>query len=91
MSILTPNSSSPDQVRACKDSSENPANSDYRIIPCQQVAGNTEYQIAARSRHTGGVQVSLCDGSVRFVSQNIAQSVWRAALSGKGGEAEGLQ
>jgi len=91
MSILTPNSSSPDQVRRCKASATDPANNEYRILPCMVVGNNAEVQNAARSRHTGGVQVSLCDGSVRFVSQNIAQNVWRAALSGKGGEAENLQ
>lgn len=91
MSILTPNSSSPDQVRTCTDASENPANNLYRVIPCQEVSSNAEYQIAARSRHTGGVQVGLCDGSVRFVSESIAQDVWRAALSGRGGEPIGLQ
>ncbi len=91
MSILTPNSSSPDQMRRCKASSTDPLNNEYRILPCQVVGDNALAQNAARSRHTGGVQVSLCDGSVRFVSQNIAQSVWVAALSAKGGEAEGLQ
>jgi prepilin-type N-terminal cleavage/methylation domain-containing protein/prepilin-type processing-associated H-X9-DG protein len=91
MSILTPNSSSPDQVRSCKPSTTDPANNDYRILPCQVVGDNTLVQNAARSRHTGGVQVSMCDGSVRFVSQNIAQVVWRSALSGRGGEATNLE
>jgi prepilin-type N-terminal cleavage/methylation domain-containing protein/prepilin-type processing-associated H-X9-DG protein len=91
MTIMTPNSSSPDQCRQCRDSTENPANSEYRTIPCQEVAGNTQVQIAPRSRHTGGVQVSMCDGSVRFVSNSIAQSVWMAAGTARGGEAENLQ
>lgn len=30
----------------------------------------------ARSKHTGGVNAALCDGSVRFVSNNISQSAW---------------
>lgn len=91
MSILTPNSSSPDQCRFCKPSTTDPASGEYRTIPCQVVSNNTEVQIAARSRHTGGVQTSMCDGSVRFVSSNVAQSVWRAALSAHGGEVESLQ
>ena len=41
---------------------------------------------AARSLHTGGVQVTLCDGSVRFISDNIDQTVWRGLGTRIGGE-----
>ena len=87
MSILTPNSSSPDECRRCKDSTEDPSHHDYQRTPCVEVANNNLYQIAARSQHPGGVNVSLCDGSVRFVSETIAHSVWEATLSTRGGEA----
>jgi len=30
----------------------------------------------ARSRHTGGVQAALCDGSVTFISENIDLQTW---------------
>lgn len=40
----------------------------------------------ANSRHVGGVHSLLCDGSVRFVSENIDLNVWRALGSRKGGE-----
>ena len=86
MSILTPNSSSPDQIRQCKPTAQDPINNEYRQIPCMVVASNTECQIAARSKHPGGVAVSMCDGSVRFVTDSVAHDVWVAALSGKGGE-----
>lgn len=33
---------------------------------------------AARSRHTGGVHALLCDGAVRFVSENVDLVLWRA-------------
>jgi len=39
---------------------------------------------AARSRHSGGVNMSLGDASVRFVSDNISLQTWRAI----GGKAE---
>src|SRR5262249_33278379 len=42
---------------------------------------------AARSRHSGGVNLALCDGSVRFVSDTIALSVWRGLATRAGGEA----
>lgn len=46
-----------------------------RLYDC---SGNTDRAlIAARSAHTGGVQVTLCDGSSRFASENIDLQVWR--------------
>ncbi len=41
---------------------------------------------AARSNHTGGVNVSFCDGSVRFVVDDVRLEVWRAAATRSGGE-----
>ena len=42
---------------------------------------------AARSLHRGGVNLGLCDGSVRFVADAIDLAVWRALASRAGGEA----
>jgi prepilin-type N-terminal cleavage/methylation domain-containing protein/prepilin-type processing-associated H-X9-DG protein len=41
---------------------------------------------AARSAHTGGVNVCQADGSVRFVSNSISVATWRAFGSMNGGE-----
>jgi prepilin-type N-terminal cleavage/methylation domain-containing protein/prepilin-type processing-associated H-X9-DG protein len=41
---------------------------------------------ALQSRHSGGVNIALCDGSVRFLSQNTAQNVLDAAATRNGGE-----
>lgn len=35
-------------------------------------------QLAARSLHTGGVQVGFCDGHVEFVSQTIDITLWQS-------------
>ena len=43
-----------------------------------------------RSRHTGGGQFGLGDGSVRFVSQNININQYRAASTISGGEVSNL-
>ncbi|ADB15747.1 protein of unknown function DUF1559 [Pirellula staleyi DSM 6068] len=86
MSITTPNSSSPDQCRACKASTTTPGTGDYRRMPCTPVGANTEYRIAARSSHPNGVVVGMMDGSVRFVTNTVAQNVWAAAMSTKGAE-----
>ena len=33
-------------------------------------------QATARSRHTGGVNISMGDGSVRFLRDSVSQAVW---------------
>jgi hypothetical protein len=44
---------------------------------------------SARSAHEGGVQVGLCDGSVRFISENIDGTIWRGLSTRRGGEVLG--
>ncbi len=41
---------------------------------------------APRSMHPGGVVVLLCDGSVRFISNSIDQSLWRAVATRRSDE-----
>ncbi len=41
---------------------------------------------SARSRHEGGVHVLLCDGSTRFVSENISLGTWTGLSTRNGGE-----
>ena len=43
----------------------------------------------ARSRHTGGVNVWLCDGSVRFVRDSIDLALWQSLATRAGGEVIG--
>lgn len=43
----------------------------------------------ANSKHTGGVHLLLCDGSVRFISENLNLGTWRALGSTNGGEVLG--
>jgi prepilin-type processing-associated H-X9-DG protein len=47
--------------------------------------GNPQ-RAAARSRHSGGVNVAMADGSIRFVRNSIATSTWAAMGSRAGGE-----
>jgi prepilin-type N-terminal cleavage/methylation domain-containing protein/prepilin-type processing-associated H-X9-DG protein len=56
-------------------------------MPCVQAATYQHY--GTRSRHPSGINVSLCDGSVRFVSNNIALNTWQAASTMDGGDVLG--
>lgn len=44
---------------------------------------------AARSAHEGGVQICLCDGSARFISENISMGIWQGLATRSGGEVLG--
>jgi prepilin-type processing-associated H-X9-DG protein len=44
---------------------------------------------SARSNHPGGVNVALCDGSVRFVAENIPLEIWRGLATRAGQESLG--
>jgi prepilin-type N-terminal cleavage/methylation domain-containing protein/prepilin-type processing-associated H-X9-DG protein len=40
----------------------------------------------ARSKHPGGVNVGMCDGSVKFIKDSINIQTWRALGTSRGGE-----
>ena len=88
--LLPPNTSQPDVVeQSCATgAARNPLNPPcvVRAAASGNVVTTGAETHAARSRHVGGVQCTLCDGSVRFVSSSIALDVWRAMGSGAGGE-----
>src|SRR5206468_4443756 len=70
------------------------ANYNHHLLPndprpdCSNASHNPG-QAAARSQHTGGVNVLLGDGSVRFVRNAVAPDVWRALATRGGGEVLG--
>ena len=45
------------------------------MAPC---VNGTPGVASARSRHTGGVNVSFCDGSLHFVSNTVSLTTWKA-------------
>jgi prepilin-type N-terminal cleavage/methylation domain-containing protein/prepilin-type processing-associated H-X9-DG protein len=53
-------------------------------------AGNWPERYSFRSRHPGGLQFALADGSVRFVPQSIPLQVYRALATISGGEVVSL-
>jgi len=76
MTINTPNSGT-DVTPYCLNNGRNP--------PCTTTGSGNSYK-SARSKHTGGVNVLLGDGSVRFVSNTISSTTWRALGTMNGGE-----
>jgi prepilin-type N-terminal cleavage/methylation domain-containing protein/prepilin-type processing-associated H-X9-DG protein len=47
--------------------------------PCTTTSTSTQSRlVVARSRHTGGLNASMCDGSVRFIPSTISYAVWQA-------------
>jgi prepilin-type N-terminal cleavage/methylation domain-containing protein/prepilin-type processing-associated H-X9-DG protein len=56
-------------------------------FPCTTITTSTLPRMQlARSRHTNGVNAALCDGSVRFISNNVSLVAWRALGTTMGGE-----
>ncbi len=82
---LGPNSAQPDVMELGNycDSEHNP--------PCIGPHSPTmPMTMAARSRHPGGVQAGLCDGSVRFFDDNVNTDLWRGLGTSRGGETLGI-
>jgi prepilin-type N-terminal cleavage/methylation domain-containing protein len=78
MTINTPNSGT--DVSPFVPPTPNPENPPYTN------AGSTYSHKAARSRHTGGVNVIMADASLQFISDDIALAVWRAMGTMNGSE-----
>ena len=53
--------------------------------PCQQGTNNLVFT-AVRSKHTGGVNVAFCDGSVKFVKNTVSPITYMALTSSQGGD-----
>jgi len=84
--LLTPNSSYQDSMgnggcglstatMPCNGGITNPADQNQPM----------EY-LAARSKHPGGVNAGMCDGSVRFFKNTINFQAWQASSTTMGGE-----
>ena len=76
---MTPNASAPDIILNGWFQAAN----DIRM----PAAAGTQQRNAARSRHAGGVNAALCDGSVRFVTNGVSLAIWQAMGTMNGREA----
>jgi prepilin-type N-terminal cleavage/methylation domain-containing protein len=78
MTLDTPNSGI-DQIRATTYCESTPR------LPCTV---NPNGKVSARSNHSVGVNVSLTDGSVRFIANAISLRAWQALSTANGGEVD---
>jgi prepilin-type N-terminal cleavage/methylation domain-containing protein/prepilin-type processing-associated H-X9-DG protein len=82
----TPNSRTPDRIPCCEPTI--PANDPLK---CEQNRADGLTWAAARSRHAGGVNAALADGSVRFFTDGINPATWTALATRAGGEVPGSE
>ncbi len=83
--FLPPNSSAPDQVNTGAGANGCVNRPDLNL-PCVFLNPGI---LGSRSRHSGGVQVLLGDGSSRFVAGGISINTWRALSTSQGSEVVG--
>jgi prepilin-type N-terminal cleavage/methylation domain-containing protein/prepilin-type processing-associated H-X9-DG protein len=80
--ILVPNSTLPDSMQSASYCNY-PFNNNP---PCMTASGNFAMYNGARSRHPGGVNAGMCDGSVKFFKNSINPASWSGLCSTQGGE-----
>jgi len=81
-----PNSLLPDRMYPCCGWCND---SPQQGLPCVNGDGTHSDSVGSRSRHPGGVQAVLCDGSVQFVSENVDLLQWQGMATISGGEVLG--
>ncbi len=79
MTRYGPNAADPDRTRCVDTPQDN--------LPCNRT-GNVPRQefLSARSRHPGGVNVLLCDGSTHYTSNDVDLELWQAMATMAEGE-----
>jgi len=84
---LTPNSSNPDisNSRDCNEATNLP-DMNLPCFPDDGPSPGRNRTAGARSRHPGGVNALLCDGSVHFIIDSVSITVWRSLGTIAGGE-----
>jgi prepilin-type N-terminal cleavage/methylation domain-containing protein/prepilin-type processing-associated H-X9-DG protein len=87
---ITPNSTYPDVMGngGCGSVTPptNPPCNNGLPFASSPVSGAIEVYLGARSYHPGGVNATMCDGSVKFFKNSISLVTWMAVGSSQGGE-----
>ena len=86
---LPPNSSLPDRMYAASACGYPGSNNNTPCVVATLAGMSSTYPPlyeGARSRHPGGVNTTMADGSVKFIKNTINVRTWRALSSTQGGE-----
>jgi prepilin-type N-terminal cleavage/methylation domain-containing protein/prepilin-type processing-associated H-X9-DG protein len=89
MTSLRPNDSNPDIVTHLDYCDPNPPNPPADCTGISTADGHAIRVFAARSRHLGGLNVSFCDGSCRWISNDVDPLTWQALGTSRGNETLG--
>lgn len=89
--FFPPNSAGTDVTQGCPLPTDPAAFPSNHPMFCRQdrnidSATGGQWQVAARSNHTGGVNAAFGDGSVRFYSSSIDRNVWSSLCTIAGSE-----
>lgn len=79
-----PNSPGTDEFGGCPGSFTGPA-----ALKCKQNRSNGNVWASARSSHSGGVNIAMADGSVRFVVDSIPLLTWQSIATIAAGDSVG--
>jgi prepilin-type N-terminal cleavage/methylation domain-containing protein/prepilin-type processing-associated H-X9-DG protein len=94
--LYPPNSSQPDVMQSASYCSINNGGFNPQGVTCVGATGSTSagglysgglgMNNIPRSKHPGGVNAGMCDGSVRFIKNSVYIYTFQALSSAKGGE-----
>ncbi len=85
--LLTPNATANDQS-SVSGSTPTCVDRPDLYLPCTSTGvSRANGHMASRSRHPGGVHVAMCDGSAKFVIDDIELNIWKAVATIDGAEA----
>ncbi len=95
--FLTPNFRGCDEVAraypAAGARNGRPGNGGVPNADCSTIGGAGDdvlrQTFAARAKHTGGVNVAMCDGSIRFFSDNVDKAAWRTLGTARANDVTG--
>ena len=88
--LMTPNATANDQS-SVSGSSPTCIDRPDIYLPCTSTGvSRANGQMGSRSKHTGGVHVAMCDGSAKFVADDIELDTWKAAATIGGAESQAL-